>query len=69
VTGLPDEGRATEAGLIHAGYAKVFATAPGHEATGRSLVFDALTPAQRCQLRTIPDRVLGQVNPRGTGPR
>jgi DNA-binding MarR family transcriptional regulator len=65
----PDDGRATDAVLTDAGYAKVVATAPGHVATVRSLVFDALTPAQRTQLRTIGDRVLGQVNPGGACPR
>jgi DNA-binding MarR family transcriptional regulator len=65
----PDDGRATNAVLTDAGHAKVVATAPGHVATVRSLVFDALTPAQRSQLQTIGDRILGQVNPGGTCPR
>jgi DNA-binding MarR family transcriptional regulator len=65
----PDDRRATNAVLTDAGYAKVVATAPGHVATVRSLVFDALTPAQRTQLRTIGDRVLGRVNPGGSCPR
>src|SRR5512133_3424900 len=63
-----DDGRATEAVLTDAGWTKVVATAPGHVAAVRSLVFDALTPAQRGQLRTIGDRILGQVSPGGTCP-
>jgi DNA-binding MarR family transcriptional regulator len=64
-----DDGRATNAVLTDAGYAKVVATAPGHVATVRRLVFDALSPVQRAQLRTIGDRILGQVNPGGSCPR
>ena len=58
-----EDGRATNAVLTEAGYAKVVATAPGHVATVRRLVFDVLTPAQRNQLRTINDRILGSLNP------
>jgi DNA-binding MarR family transcriptional regulator len=64
-----DDRRATNAVLTDAGFAKVVATAPGHVATVRSLVFDALSPAQRTQLRTLGDRILGQVNPGGSCPR
>jgi DNA-binding MarR family transcriptional regulator len=63
-----DDGRATDAVLTDAGYAKVVATAPGHVAAVRSLVFDALTPAQRRQLATIGDRILGQIHPGGSCP-
>ena len=62
----PEDGRVTNAVLTDAGYAKVVATAPGHVAAVRHLVFDALTSAQRRQLRTIGDRILGQVNPDGS---
>jgi DNA-binding MarR family transcriptional regulator len=62
----PEDGRATNAVLTDDGWAKVVATAPGHVATVRRLVFDALSPAQRGQLRTIGDRILGQVNPGGS---
>jgi DNA-binding MarR family transcriptional regulator len=61
-----EDGRATNAVLTDAGHAKVVATAPGHVATVRRLVFDVLTPAQRGQLRTIGDRILGQVAPDGS---
>jgi DNA-binding MarR family transcriptional regulator len=61
----PEDGRATNAVLTDAGWAKVVATAPGHVATVRRLVFDALSPAQRGQLGTIGDRILGQVVPDG----
>ena len=55
---LPDaaDGRYTNAVLTDAGLAAVVASAPGHVAAVRSLVFDALTPAQlsgRC-IRTSP---------------
>ena len=62
----PEDGRATNAVLTEAGWAKVVTTAPGHVETVRRLVFDALSPAQRAQLRTIGDRILGQVNPGGS---
>jgi DNA-binding MarR family transcriptional regulator len=61
-----EDGRATNAVLTDAGYAKVVATAPGHVATVRRLVFDVLTPAERGQLHTIGDRILGQVVPDGS---
>ncbi|TFV83266.1 MarR family transcriptional regulator [Blastococcus sp. CT_GayMR20] len=60
-----EDRRATNAVLTDAGYAKVVATAPGHVATVRQLVFDALSPAERDHLRTIGDRVLGRVLPGG----
>ena len=63
-----EDRRATNAVLTDAGYAKVVATAPGHVATVRRLVFDALNPAQRDDLRTIGDQILGRVNPGGTCP-
>ena len=63
-----EDRRATNAVLTDAGYAKVVATAPGHVETVRRLVFDALSPEQREQLRTIGTRILDQVNPGGTCP-
>jgi DNA-binding MarR family transcriptional regulator len=63
-----EDRRATNAVLTDAGYAKVVETAPGHVATVRRLVFDALDPAQRDQLRTIGDRILERVDPGGTCP-
>jgi DNA-binding MarR family transcriptional regulator len=64
----PEDRRATNAVLTDAGYDKVVTTAPGHVAAVRRLVFDALSPAQRGQLRTIGDQILGQVNPGGSCP-
>jgi DNA-binding MarR family transcriptional regulator len=58
-----EDRRATNAVLTDAGWAKVVATAPGHVATVRRLVFDVLGPAQREQLHDIGERILGQVNP------
>lgn len=53
----PQDGRSTLATLTDAGMAKVIATAPGHVATVRALVFDALTRTQVRQLRDIAQRV------------
>lgn len=63
-----DDRRATNAVLTDAGWDKVVATAPGHVAAVRRLVFDALGPDQAEQLRHIGDRILGQVNPGGECP-
>ncbi|MET0523756.1 MAG: MarR family transcriptional regulator [Nocardioides sp.] len=60
-----EDRRATNAVLTDAGYDKVVATAPGHVTAVRRLVIDALSPAQRDQLRTIGDQILGRVNPGG----
>ncbi len=64
-----EDRRATNAVLTDAGYAKVVDTAPGHVETVRQLVFDALDPAQRDQLRTIGERILDRVNPGADCPR
>jgi hypothetical protein len=48
--------------LTDAGHAKDVATAPGHVATVRALVFDVLTSAQRAHLRTIGGRITDHVN-------
>jgi DNA-binding MarR family transcriptional regulator len=63
-----EDRRATNAVLTDAGYDKVVATAPGHVAAVRRLVFDALSPAERDQLRTIGEQILGRVNPGGGCP-
>jgi DNA-binding MarR family transcriptional regulator len=55
----PTDGRVTLAILTDEGMATVVATAPGHVATVRANVFDALTRAQVRQLQTISQR-LGQ---------
>ncbi|BCY12332.1 MarR family winged helix-turn-helix transcriptional regulator [Actinoplanes sp. L3-i22] len=53
----PTDGRYTLAILTDAGWEKVVATAPGHVAEVRRVLFDALTQAQFKQLRQISDRV------------
>jgi DNA-binding MarR family transcriptional regulator len=60
----PENGRYTNAVLTCAGWDKVVATAPGHVETVRQLVIDALTGAQRRQLRDIGRRVLARVEER-----
>jgi DNA-binding MarR family transcriptional regulator len=63
-----EDRRATNAVLTEAGYDKVVATAPGHVTAVRRLVFDALDPEQREQLRSIGERILGRVNPGASCP-
>jgi DNA-binding MarR family transcriptional regulator len=57
-----DDGRGNVAVLTEAGLDKVIQTAPGHVQLVRSLVFDALTPAQRAQLGRISSAVLDRVD-------
>jgi DNA-binding MarR family transcriptional regulator len=59
----PTDGRSTLAILTDAGWDKVVATAPGHVAEVRRLVFDALTKAQHRQLRDIGRRVVRAIDP------
>jgi hypothetical protein len=56
---MPDAAsfRSTLATLTDAGMAKIVATAPGHVATVRNLVFDPLTRARVRQLSDICQRV------------
>jgi DNA-binding MarR family transcriptional regulator len=61
----PEDRRAINAVLTDEGMAKVVAAAPGHVAAVRELVFDALTVAQRAQLRSIGTRILTQVDTAG----
>lgn len=61
----PDDGRATNAQLTGEGWDAVVAAAPGHVATVREHVLDALTPRQIGQLATIADAILGRVDPAG----
>src|SRR5919202_3633070 len=58
-----DDRRATNARLTAAGTEKVRATAPGHVATVRDAVIDALTPEQVRQLTAITDAVLARIDP------
>ncbi|MGW7003205.1 MarR family winged helix-turn-helix transcriptional regulator [Streptomyces sp. NPDC054933] len=59
----PADGRYTLAVLTDAGWEKVVATAPGHVAEVRRLVFDPLTKAQQRQLREVGHRVNGAIGP------
>ena len=59
----PQDARATNARLTEAGWDKVRATAPGHVATVREHVIDALTPEQVDQLAAIGDAILDKVDP------
>lgn len=61
----PEDGRATNALLTDAGWAEVVAAAPGHVATVRRHVIDALTPAQVGQLAEIAEALLERLDPDG----
>jgi DNA-binding MarR family transcriptional regulator len=62
----PQDARATNARLTATGWKKVRETAPGHVATVRQHVIDALTPDQIVQLTAIADAILSKVDPDGT---
>lgn len=59
----PQDARATNARLTAAGWDKVRATAPGHVATVREHVIDALTDEQVDQLAAIGDAILSRLDP------
>jgi DNA-binding MarR family transcriptional regulator len=61
----PEDGRATNARLTETGWAKVVETAPGHVATVRRNVIDALTPEQVEQVAAIADAILERIDPDG----
>jgi DNA-binding MarR family transcriptional regulator len=61
----PGDGRATNAHLTPAGWTKVQETAPGHVATVRQHVIDALTREQVRQLADIAGAVLSRLDPDG----
>jgi DNA-binding MarR family transcriptional regulator len=61
----PTDGRYTLATLTETGWEKVVATAPGHVAEVRRVVFDPLTRAQLQQLTNIGGRILRAVVPDG----
>jgi DNA-binding MarR family transcriptional regulator len=61
----PEDRRATNAILTAVGWDKVVKTAPGHVATVRDHVVDALTRAQVDQLREICEAVLERLDPEG----
>ncbi len=64
----PEDGRSTLAVLTEAGWDKVVATAPGHVAEVRRLVFDPLTKTQVRQLQEIGARIRQVVQPDGCPP-
>lgn len=59
----PDDARATNAKLTDEGWVVVQAAAPGHVATVRHYVIDALTPEQVTQLTEITDAILQRLDP------
>jgi DNA-binding MarR family transcriptional regulator len=61
-----EDGRATNARLTDAGWAKVVDTAPGHAANVRDNVVDALTAEQVDQLAQISEAILGRLDPDGS---
>jgi DNA-binding MarR family transcriptional regulator len=61
----PQDRRATNASLTDAGWYKVVQAAPGHVATVRAFVIDALTPTQVDQLSKISERLLHKLDPSG----
>ena len=61
----PEDGRATNVRLTDAGWEAVVAAAPGHVATVRHHVVDALTPEQLEQLRDITGELLTRLDPQG----
>jgi len=62
----PEDRRATNARLTDDGWAKVQQAAPGHVATVRQHVVDALTDQQLDQLAAIGDAILARLDPAGT---
>jgi DNA-binding MarR family transcriptional regulator len=58
-----DDGRITVATITDAGYDVLVDAAPGHVATVREFVIDALTPEQLAQLKTIADQILAKLDP------
>jgi DNA-binding MarR family transcriptional regulator len=59
----PQDRRATNARLTDDGWARVVAAAPGHVATVRHYVIDALTPDQVAALESITGDILARVDP------
>jgi DNA-binding MarR family transcriptional regulator len=62
----PRDARATNARLTPAGRTAVRDAAPGHVATVREHVIDALTPEQIRQLGGITDAILARLDPDGS---
>ena len=59
----PEDGRATNVHLRDEGWSTIVAAAPGHVATVREYVIDALTPAQVRQLDSIATALLEKLDP------
>lgn len=59
----PEDGRATNVHLSDEGWSTIVAAAPGHVATVREHVIDALTPAQVRQLDSITTALLTRLDP------
>jgi DNA-binding MarR family transcriptional regulator len=57
----PDDGRYTNAILTDEGHAKVVSAAPGHVNAVRTLVLDALSPADLRHLRDLGQRILNHL--------
>ncbi|MCW2529848.1 MAG: MarR family transcriptional regulator [Pseudonocardiales bacterium] len=62
----PEDARATNAHLTPTGWAAVRRAAPGHVATVRDHVIDALTAEQVRQLTGIAEAILTRLDPNGT---
>jgi DNA-binding MarR family transcriptional regulator len=62
-TPCPQDRRATNASLTELGRQKVVATAPGHVATVRDAVIDALDAADVADLDRIMGRILSRLDP------
>jgi DNA-binding MarR family transcriptional regulator len=61
----PQDARATNARLTDEGWQKLKDTAPGHVATVREHVIDALTAEQVGQLGEIAEAILSRIDPDG----
>lgn len=61
----PQDGRATNAVITQDGRRTLLAATPGHVATVRTHVLDALDADQQEQLRAITDAVLARLDPEG----
>lgn len=64
-TACPTDGRATNVVLTDAGWETVVETAPGHLATARELVIDAISPGQVEVLADTMAAVLQRLDPDG----
>ena len=63
------DGRATNVTLTSIGFEKLKATAPGHVAEVRKLIFDPLTPTQVKQLNGALQPIIESIDPERRAPR